>query len=383
MNKTKQYIIIFLFAIIIFGVPITQCIIEITEGEVPHIVSLFTQPPLEENLRDFEDQLQQYSFAENSIRPVMLYLYYQLGDAGSKAAKGLSDWLFYMPSLDYVLGPDYDDPRIIKPVNSEPKEDWDVIETILDFRDQLAKKDIDLVLVPVPTKISVYPEKGVNKKFNNKGISRHTADLIKKLENHEIHIINLLPYFLDNKKNNNMLYLPHDTHWSGKGVTLAAKLIANHIKQYDWYNEATRTTKYVLEDTIISRYGDIAMMTGILHQDRVFSPDTVHCQQVLEKSNSELYRDSNDSPIMFLGDSFSRIYQKDQPKAAGIIAHLAYELQMPLTSIVNDGGASTLVREQLARKKELLNNKKVVVWEFAERDIRFGLKGWKKVNISD
>ena len=36
---------------------------------------------------------------------------------------------------------------------------------------------------------------------------------------------------------------------------------------------------------------------------------------------------------------------EDEPGAAGFIAHLARELGQPLTSIVNDGGASTLVRQ--------------------------------------
>ena len=79
-----------------------------------------------------------------------------------------------------------------------------------------------------------------------------------------------------------------------------------------------------------------------------------------------------------LGDSFLRIYERDEPKVAGFVSHLAYELQTPIASIISDGGASTLVRQELKRKSELLAGKKVVVWEFVERDIRFGLEGWEK-----
>jgi hypothetical protein len=52
-----------------------------------------------------------------------------------------------------------------------------------------------------------------------------------------------------------------------------------------------------------------------------------------------------------------------------------------VTSIVNNGGASTLVRQELSRKPQLLVNKKVVVWEFVERDIRFGTEGWQIVPL--
>jgi hypothetical protein len=54
---------------------------------------------------------------------------------------------------------------------------------------------------------------------------------------------------------------------------------------------------------------------------------------------------------------------------------------MPLASIVNDGGASTLVRHELSRHWQLLEGKKLVIWEFVERDIRFGTEGWKYVPL--
>ena len=73
----------------------------------------------------------------------------------------------------------------------------------------------------------------------------------------------------------------------------------------------------------------------------------------------------------------------DEPGSAGLIAHLARLLDQPLASIVNDGGASTLVRQELARKPELLDGKTLVIWEFIERDIRFGLQGWQHVPLPE
>jgi hypothetical protein len=80
--------------------------------------------------------------------------------------------------------------------------------------------------------------------------------------------------------------------------------------------------------------------------------------------------------VLWLGDSYSRIYQTDAPKSAGVISQVALRIGQPLASIVNDGGASTVVRRQLQRKAGLLANAKVVVWTFVERDIRFGDGGW-------
>ncbi|SHK61710.1 hypothetical protein [Fibrobacter sp. UWB12] len=108
------------------------------------------------------------------------------------------------------------------------------------------------------------------------------------------------------------------------------------------------------------------------------------------EENDSLYYDTTITPfkddfrkseILILGDSFSRIYQTDSPVNAGWIAHFAKNMNRPVASIVSDGGASTLVREKLARKASVLKGKKLLIWEFVERDLRFGAEGWKDVNF--
>ena len=108
------------------------------------------------------------------------------------------------------------------------------------------------------------------------------------------------------------------------------------------------------------------------------------------EENDSLYYDTTVTPfkddfrkseILILGDSFSRIYQTDSPVNAGWIAHFAKNVNRPVASIVSDGGASTLVREKLARKASVLKGKKLLIWEFVERDLRFGAEGWKDVEF--
>jgi hypothetical protein len=103
--------------------------------------------------------------------------------------------------------------------------------------------------------------------------------------------------------------------------------------------------------------------------------------QVVRAGAGQPYQDHPESEVLVLGDSFLRIYQQDEPGAAGFIAHLARELRQPLTSLVSDGGASTRVRQELHRRPALLRNKRVVVWEFVERDLRLGTEGWQPVPL--
>jgi hypothetical protein len=112
-------------------------------------------------------------------------------------------------------------------------------------------------------------------------------------------------------------------------------------------------------------------------------PEKAACVQVFNAVTGQLYEDRTDSEVLVLGDSFLRIYQQDEPGAAGFIAHLAKELKQPLTSIISDGGASTLVRQELHRRPGFLKNKKLVVWEFVERDIHLGTEGWQPVPLPE
>jgi hypothetical protein len=110
--------------------------------------------------------------------------------------------------------------------------------------------------------------------------------------------------------------------------------------------------------------------------------------------------------VLVLGDSFCRIYQYPEPQSlgemtagaatgragesgakrllpgsAGFISHLALALHSPVDAIVSDGGAATDVRRKLSTDPEILEGKRVVVWEFVERDIALGAQGWEEVPL--
>ena len=131
----------------------------------------------------------------------------------------------------------------------------------------------------------------------------------------------------------------------------------------------------------IRRLGDLVQMLKVPEIERTLEPELLTCPQVVESDSETPYRDAPGSEVLVLGDSFLRIYEHDEPGSAGFIAQLARELGQPLTSIVNDGGGSTLVRQELARRPDRLRNKRLVIWAFAEREIRYGTRGWEVVSL--
>jgi hypothetical protein len=176
-----------------------------------------------------------------------------------------------------------------------------------------------------------------------------------------------------------MLYLAQDSHWSPAGIELAAQYVADRVRPH--LDVEKNEGSYQLESHSLRRAGDLLSMLQVPQLNRLCPPEEVGCLQVLERATGRPYRDHPESQVLVLGDSFLRIFERDEPGSAGFAAHLAYHLGRPVASIVSDGGASTLVRQDLYRRSRLLANKRVVIWEFTERDVRFGTEGWQRVPL--
>ena len=375
--KRKDVFLMLSFIVIIFSVSLTQILIELSCGQRPLLAELFAQKPTKANLRVFEKDMEKACWFSQKLRPWMQYLrFIVLKDTGDKAIMGRDGWLFYKLAVQYLTQ------RWPGTEGSSNDKD-DCFSAIVSFRDQLKQRGIQLLVVPVPNKASIYPQKLARRASRIKQpVNPYTLEIISKLEKAGVEVVNLFEVFSQTspiEHQESMYYLPQDTHWSPHGMRTAAKAVARKILDLRWAGKGT--IEYDLKPVTIERYGDILRMIQVPQIKRCFAPQQVHCTQVINADEGRLYQDEPDSEILVLGDSFLRIYEQDEPRSAGFIAHLARELGLPLASIVNDGGASTLVRQQLSRRPHLLSNKKLVIWEFVERDIRFGTEGWQQIPL--
>jgi hypothetical protein len=353
-------------------------------------------------LRKYEKEIENSSIFANSIRPLIQFVSYKLfGDPGEKAIMGKNGWMFYKPDVEYLHKPSVTDPRSkVVDYNSKPVQD-DPVKAILNFKNQLSEMGIELLVMIVPGKPSIYPDL-INPAIKiscNREIS-HSQHILKLLEEKGVKVVDLFNLFLQERQLDSLfgdsLYLRTDTHWKTRGPRLAAASVASAVKQMSWFHDYFPKTEYTIDTVEVFRNGDIGAMTRLsdfkIGKMQLNLPlEKTKCYQVFSVIRDDsgkiisrsLYRDEHrKARILILGDSFSRIYQTDEPRSAGWISHLAYELSEPLASIVNDGGASTIVRQTLSKKASLLKGKKLVIWEFVERDLRFGEGGWKEVPIT-
>lgn len=324
-------------------------------------------------LRAYEKRLEKENAFVKKARPLyQSFAWKVLRDPGEKALNADSSFLYYRQDVDFLVKP--------APWTLDSLEN--PIEAVLDFKAELEKRGVELLVVVVPGKPSIYPEFLNSSMYSLFGkdfsLGRRFVDTLQVLG---VHTVNLYPVLQKEKQNDrtgDLLYLNTDTHWTPRGARIAAKAIAEQVKKMEVSKELP---KLALKDSIVTavRTGDIATMADL---EYAFPDQTVEAHQVKDaKTGAPLRSDFRKSKILILGDSYSRIYETDAPMSAGWISQFANEMQTPVASIVSDGGASTLVREKLARRSGALKNKKLVIWEFVERDLRFGAEGWKKVRF--
>jgi hypothetical protein len=119
MQWARHFVLVFFFLAIVFGVPITQAILDIQDDESPQFLELFDQAPTEKHLRQFEDDLEEHSFFEENLRPVyQLVRYFVRRDLGHKALLGREGWYFYHPGVKYLTQPYYQDAASLMPATS-------------------------------------------------------------------------------------------------------------------------------------------------------------------------------------------------------------------------------------------------------------------------
>jgi hypothetical protein len=96
------------------------------------------------------------------------------------------------------------------------------------------------------------------------------------------------------------------------------------------------------------------------------------------------WRSSRDADVLVLGDSFSNIYSLQSMgwgESAGFVEHLSFALGRPVDRIVQNDEGAHATRALLAEAGATrLAGKRVVIWQFATRELAFG--DWKMIGTS-
>lgn len=288
--------------------------------------------------------------------------------------EGKDGWLFFVKSLQYVLGGDI--------TRQAPEKN--PLPHLLSFKKYLDSLDINLLFVAVPNKEEVYFEKLLPESVmipQNQYINPFSRKFLHDIQNAGIEIIDLLPHFLKAKSEDSSftetVYQKQDTHWSYRGLQIAAKLIADRIKQYSWYDSYKEKTEYALNDTSFGRIGDIVDRLPESRQIH-YQPTELKAVQV-KTTDGAPYKSLNSSaPLMLIGDSFTGVYESVDCKSAGVGAHIAANTGVPVDIITSWGGGPLVRKKAMKARQNSLGNKRLVIYMMSARDLYNYSQNWER-----
>ena len=356
---------------------------------------------LSRSIHEYERQLEDRSLLGRAVLPSLQSLLATWGGAGNEQVYlGRDGWLFYRPDVDYVTGPGFLTPpalhrRAQSATDGHPSPQPDPRLAILDFHRQLKARGIQLILLPVPAKPMLDPEHlssryaGFREALQNPSFDQFRHEV----EGAGVIVIDAASVLLENKRDTGRpQYLATDTHWTPEGMERVAAELARQISGGDLL-PIRSAVKYGRRPINLENRGDLDLMLKLPEKQALFQPERVTVQQVLV--NGHPWQPDADADVLLLGDSFTNIYSLEEMNgdfwleamnwgfAAGLAEQLSFTLQRPVDQIAqNDAGAfatrQTLAQE-IGRGTDRLAGKRVVIWEFAMRELAQG--DWKLIEL--
>jgi hypothetical protein len=294
--------------------------------------------------------------------------------------------VFFEPDIAHVTGPGFLAPaQLLKRSRANHAPQPDPVLGIVHFRDELARRHIELVVVPTPVKPTVHPEKLSARAPAGTPVSNASyAMFTDRLREAGVRVWD--PTALLTGADGAETYLKTDTHWRPEDMQRVAEALAADLIR-DGLVTARGSTAYTRQTEAVEHYGDIRIMLGLPESVTRFPMETVDIERVLEPDGTP-WRSRAGGEVLLLGDSFTNIFAFEEMKwgvAAGFAEHLSYALSMPVERISQNDKGSYATRETLAialaRGEDRLDGKKVVVWQFAARELSQG--DWKLIALPD
>jgi hypothetical protein len=338
-------------------------------------------------LSGFERALENVSVIGRSLRaPAQLVMTRWLGAGNERVYPGRDGWLFYRQDVEYVTGRGFLDPGQMKrriaavPAWMSPPQP-DPRDAIIGFNHDLAARGITLIVMPTPVKPGVHPEMLARRYAGADGVlhSPSYRAFVEDLQGHGVRVFDPSVVLAAGRRAAPQ-YLAADTHWRPEAMELVAERLGNVIVNAVQLPVLT-DPGYRIERLEVRNIGDIARMLDLPEEIPVFPPESVWLRRVLD-ADGRPWRSSRNADVLLLGDSFSNIYALESMgwgTSAGFAEQLAYVLRRPIDRIVQNDEGAFATRTMLQREPDRLHGKRVVVYQFATRELTFG--DWKVLPI--
>jgi hypothetical protein len=377
------------FLLLIVGVPLFQACSELIAGCKPQALDIFSLSLKKSSLHGWEETLEKSSIPRTLTQPRLQELMSSLGGFGNTSAVvGRDGWMFYQPGLDYLGGPgvldptrlQYRDPKTL--VGVEPRHP-DSRPAILRFHEFCKAQGIHLIVMPIPDKAMLQPMNLLRRFDGVVGMeplnNPDFAEWASSLRRQGVDVFDCTPAAISPTDRRFMI---QDTHWTPRWMQSVAGELAGYLRAKLGPSRSL-SLHFRIEERSIERVGDLVDMLSLGEGQRAFPPQRVSIRRVLD-SKARPWAPDPKADLLFMGDSFANIYSLESMgwgDSAGFVEHLGYALGSGVDRITrNDAGAYAtrqMLAAELARGRDRLAGKKVVVWEFAVRELTHG--DWKTI----
>lgn len=341
-------------------------------------------------MRRYETRLEESSWLAQRVLPQAQYFFtWRFGLGNEKVYCGRKGELFYRPDVDFVTGRGFLEPaqmrrRQLSGADRNISVEPDPLTAIRDFNRELKELGIKLIVMPVPAKPTLKASNLYKHYPDDIPLPQNPsyATFINTLREEGIEVFDCLETLANHKKAG---YLKQDTHWKPSGAALAAEMLARRIRTLNLLPKQP-PAGYTRREVDVANKGDIAAMLRLPEGDRFYNPEWAELFQVISP-DQKLWTKSDHSDVLLLGDSFANIYSMPALNwgvSAGLAEQLSYYLQRPVDRITMNDNGSFATRLELARRQRAglhpLQGKRIVIWEFAARELSQG--DWRKITIN-
>ena len=305
---------------------------------------------------------------------------------------GHAGTLFFLPDIRHLTGPGFLTEEFLQRRSRETGDGGTPVQpdsriAILDFQKQLQGLGIQLIVVPTPSKGALVPEQlSLRSAVGERVLRNSSSDQWKQeLSAAGVVVFDPADVLMQAKQNRAAVspYLRTDTHWAPDAMQQVAERLAT-IVQSELAIKRPEESRFTRETQTVSNVGDLSSMLRISKAAERWKPERVVIRKVSPAQSRQSMQGSGHeteatAPVLILGDSFTNIYSAGEMRwgtSAGLAEQLSAELQLAVDALaVNGGGATesrrTLIRE-IAAGRALLAGTRVVIWQFAARDLSSG-----------
>ncbi len=273
-------------------------------------------------------------------------------------------WLFLVRELRHLSTGRFWE----KPWEEVAANATDPVPSMVEFKHLLEERGIKLVLVPVPAKARVYPEK-LDQNFAP-GDAGEITPFLELLRSQGLTVIDLEDHFRGRREAGDLTqwYCAQDAHFSPAAIVALAELVGAELGV-----KSSESRAMTLSEKEISITGD--QVAGSEWEGKL-PGENLTLRSVTSQGNRGV--ESNpESPFLLMGDSHTLVFHQGKEngmhcRGAGLLDHLSYRFGEAFDLVGVRGSGLVQVRKQLyyraTAEPGFWDRKKLVVWVFSERE---------------